>query len=731
MKNAPILIAALLGLIGNALAAPTQSDLDLILDGVTELEYGNAAPGALNLDETRALPLVEKDGRVLGAIAESEGSRLVAFSHGMFLKSFHTESNRALGLNAIRWAGKSKSPSVGLVGRMNDLPDELKKAGVEFAPVDFSRPLPFDVVLLEGLPNLEDGDYEKLRQFLAKGKGLVVATTPWASARRFEDFRQHPINRVSLPLGIYFYPDINGKSEPQFRPDPQLLLDASLEALVSLLSSEGATEDTLKQLEKAKQLEGDQRKKLILALQRANSMKGPIIPSKEKPIFRDKDLVKVAIMRLEDHFNQTAPAGEMYAIPAAENYPGAIPDKAQRVTRTFKIDGNYKGWLSGRTAGGWTAPEMRPTGLYAAPGEVVIVRVPQKFAGKGLEVVIGAYRGSIERKERWHRYPRLMRRVAMDAPETQASNGLGGLITIAVPRDAKLGEIDIRIENAVEAPLYVHGKTNLAEWRNLQRSHPAPWAELASERMIIALPSEYIRQLNNPDEVTELWNRIIDVSAELVQVDRNNYRAERLVFDRQISAGAMHSSYPVAAHTGKSAELAVDADLLKTEGSWGFFHEYGHNHQHNLWFLPGTGETTCNLWSVYVYEELIGKNRNDTHRSVSPLRRTQLRNAYFRNGRKFEEEWKVWTALDTYLLIQEEFGWEPFIEVFDEYNKLAQAEWPRNQQQKNDQWVIRLSKAVGKNLEPYWRKWNLPITEKVAAELRGLPVWENHPVSRF
>ena len=325
---------------------------------------------------------------------------------------------------------------------------------------------------------------------------------------------------------------------------------------------------------------------------------------------------------------------------------------------------------------------MRPTGVYATPGEVIKVTVPARIAGEGFEVIIGSYNGGLNNRDKWHRYPRLMCAQKVESRVTEISNGLGGLINIRIPREADYDELEVTIEGGVPAPLYVHGKTDLNQWKSEIRKHPGPWAELASERMIIALPSEYIRGLSNPDDVMEIWNEIIDTAAVLVSVDRNDYRAERIVFDRQTAAGSMHSSYPVAAHTGGAAEKAVDAKKLRSEGDWGFFHEYGHNHQHNLWSLPGTGETTCNLWSVYIYEELIGKNRDNTHGAIQPLNRKQRINAYFNNGRNFQSEWSVWTALETYLMVQEEFGWEPFKKVFDEYNNLPERDWPKEQQEK-------------------------------------------------
>ncbi|MEQ1841923.1 MAG: M60 family metallopeptidase, partial [Verrucomicrobiales bacterium] len=455
-------------------------------------------------------------------------------------------------------------------------------------------------------------------------------------------------------------------------------------------------------------------------------------PTKEKPLIPGADPLVDAVVSLEDELNQTLPAGRMYPLAAANDYPGAVATDAKRLEKKVTLDGTWRGWLSGRGAGAWAAKEMRPTGLYAAPGEVITVTAPASIAGQGFEVVIGAYNGNLSNRDKWERYPRLQRSVEIKGTVTTASNSLGGLVTIRVPRRSQHGSLDFNVAGAVEAPLFVAGKTDLRDWRERIRKAPAPWAELASDRLIIAIPSSYIRDLDDPDKVMQVWDEIIEKGAELCGgVDRSLYRAERIVFERQTSAGYMHSGYPVAAPQDQSANQAVDAASLKGEGNWGFFHEYGHNHQHDLWALPGTGETTCNLWSVYLFEEYIGKNRAEGHDAVRPLDRKQRMNAYFQAGRKFENEWSMWVALESYLQVQEAFGWEPYKKVFAEYNSLPESEWPKTQQEKNDQWVIRLSKACGKNLAPFWAKWNVPLSDDVLETLKGLPTWENHPLANL
>ena len=761
-----VLFHTLVALLLGAPFVPSKADeaaYQLITGKGGEIDLGKAVPGVLSLtgDNTFAL-LRDSNQKIIAAAAQSEGGgRAIAFSHGGFLKSGDLPGQPAaatLVQNSIRWTGRSRSPKVGVAPDLTELENVLTAAGFDvekIAPEDATNES-IDVYCVVAQKNLTERDAVRLYEFQKAGGGIVTAATAWAFVKNYPEFRDFPGNVILHDAGIRFEPSGYANARiPLVVGRPSSVAPATPDAPMKPIGSPGSsgTSDALAaanriatdhaslsdgekseliaQLKAGIELRGDSLISFLAALKKLNEAVGPIVPTKENPVVPGRDPLVDAIIGLESEFNQTLPAGVMYPIPAAADYPGAVPEEAERVTRELTINGTWKGWLSGRGAGGWAAKEMRPTGLYAAPGEVITVTAPGSIAGQGFEVVIGAYGGGLNNRDRWHRYPNLLRRMPIDERTTTVSNALGGLITIRVPKGAEEGDLEFTLAGGVEAPLYVHGETDLAEWKSEIRKRPAPWAELASERMIIAIPSDYIRQLNNPDDVMEVWNGIIDTSAVLVQVDRDDYRAERIVFDRQTAAGSMHSSYPVAAHLGGNAEQAVDARRLKSEGNWGFFHEYGHNHQHDLWSLPGTGETTCNLWSVYVFEEYIGKHRDNTHRAIRPLDRKQRMNAYFQNGRKFEAEWSMWVALEPYLQVQEQFGWEPYQKVFDEYNRLDREKGPKTQQEKNDQWVIRLSKACETNLAPFWAAWNLPLSESVFSELGHLPAWEDHPVKRY
>lgn len=734
------------GVSASSLAANDEA-LALITRGGGEITAEGFAPGLIDLANDSAFPVLkDATGGILaagGAAATAGGeSRVIVFAHDSFLRNaglLGDSAVRELVLNSIRWCGQSEKPEVALHPELGALAAILEEAGFrvkQVAPEEVSRGSVKSVYVTVAQKGFDEESVAAVLERAQQGAGLVLAATPWPFGDDYPNFATFPANRLAEAAGVRLKSGGTANGSKPFavkHTDSKAVL-ATLRQLIDGPLPDAPSERAAagEAIGAGSALRGPALDEFLAGLLALNRKLGPIVPTQEAPVVRGADPLVDAVIDLETTLDQSLPAGKMYAIPAAADYPGAVPDKAPRINRNLTIDGDWRGWLSGRGAAGWTAKEMRPTGLYAAPGEVITVTAPEAIAGKGFEVVIGSYGGGLENREKWERYPRLQRSVEINGPVTTISSGLGGLVTIRVPKDAKAGPLAFSLSGGVAAPVYVAGKTDLKQWRSEIRKYPAPWAELVSDRIILALPSRYLRDLDDPDQVMQAWSEIIDKAAELCGgVDRNRYRAERIVFDRQTAAGYMHSSYPVAAPQDRSVEQAVDARALREEGNWGFFHEYGHNHQHDLWALPGTGETTCNLWSVYLFEEWVGKPREEGHDAVRPLDRKQRMNAYFEGGRNFEEDWSVWTALETYLQVQEAFGWEPFKKVFAEYNTLPESEWPKTQQEKNDQWVIRLSRACGTNLAPFWKTWNVPLSDSVSEALSDLPAWENHPVSKW
>lgn len=426
------------------------------------------------------------------------------------------------------------------------------------------------------------------------------------------------------------------------------------------------------------------------------------------------------------------PAEKIPALPAAANFPGAVPAKAKRVTKKIEINTSKPGWDN---TGIYSSPESlhwHSTGLYAAPGEAITVQVPENVTSKGLQVRIGAHTDTLWGLGRWERCPEISAEWPIKKTQTTAANASGGLVYIEVPLNCRIGVIPVKIKGAVEAPRFVLGETDPAKWRKKIRNLPAPWGELETRKCIITLPAASLKKVEDPVALMKFWDAMMDRFADLAGRPYDRHRAERYVPDVQISAGYMHSGYPLM--TGMDmCDVFVDKQQIISNahgGVWGLFHEMGHNHQITDWTFDGTVEVTENLFSLYAFEKLCNSDPLEAHPALAKGEWIRNMNRYFANGAQFGQ-WKrdPFVGLIMYIQLKNAFGWEPFVKTFREYQQLSDRERPVSDDQKRDQWMVRFSKTVGKNLGPFFQAWGIPTSQKARDSIQNLPVWmpENFP----
>ncbi len=433
------------------------------------------------------------------------------------------------------------------------------------------------------------------------------------------------------------------------------------------------------------------------------------IPSPAKPLAADNALARLMLTRNLELL-RTAKPEQLRAHPAADLFPGAVPKTAPRIaSRTVAID----------TA----VPQWHSTGLYAAPGEVIRVTVPPEAVDKGFGVRIGCHTDSIWHLEKWQRAPEISRREPLKTAQTSAANPFGGLIYIDVPDKLTPGTIQVTIAGAVEAPHFILGITSVLDWKNRIRNFPAPWAELETKKVILSVPSEKIRALEDPGALMALWDQILDAEADLSTIPHERKRPERIVPDTQISAGYMHSGYPIMTLLDKSVEHSLSTAEMRA-GSWGHFHELGHNHQQGDWTFDGTTEVTCNLYSPYVMETLCGQPPGQGHDAMKPEAVDKRLRGYLAMTDKFAR-WKSdpFLALTMYHQLRAAFGWETYKKVFAEYRALPKNERPKNDDEKRDQWLTRFSRATGKNIGPFFEAWGVPTSDGARAAVKDLAPW--------
>jgi uncharacterized protein (TIGR03437 family) len=76
-----------------------------------------------------------------------------------------------------------------------------------------------------------------------------------------------------------------------------------------------------------------------------------------------------------------------------------------------------------------------------------------------------------------------------------------------------------------------------------------------------------------------------------------------------------------------------------------------------------------------------------------------------------------------YVQLIHQFGWDAYKRVFAEYRALPANQRPQTDQDKRDQWMVRFSRQVGRNLGPFFLAWGVPTTQAARASLAELPVW--------
>ena len=731
--------------------ASPSPDQQAILAGVGHVQVAaDLSPVAVCFFGEYAFPVLlgqaESSGRgrvpmiPLAAASFYEKGRVVIFGHsGMISGNFFDDdggNNTALCINLILWlarkaeTGTSKPLGeirVAVIGEQETV-DFLKANGVH---ADFLRNFSDDAVsdsydiLIYGAERVREDQIAKIDLFVKNGGGLMSAATGWGwqQLNPTGDLKTtFAGNKLVANMGLVWSDQFNQRPRtgyvPAIRVSKFLYPRIALDTILGKPSENALTATDWAQLVATLELTlgsvPESQAAVFSALQELVTRQ--IVPTKQKPVIAaEQPLDRLAILlQTQRYLHSQAKNGlpEGLVIPkfeAAAEFPGDVPKDAPRLNRKVDIDMSIPDWHS--------------TGLYAAPGEVITITIPDSARNSRLAVRIGALTDKLWHLAKWERYPEISLAVSLHQPVTRLVNPFGGHVYIVVPRNVPAETISVQIDGAVEAPYYVFDTTTDEQWEQ-SRQAPAPWAELASDRVVITVPSHLVRELGNPKELMQFWNDVLDADAELAGWPQKRTRPERITADRQISAGWMHSGYPVMTPTQTERGLADLVYLMEKGDRWGFFHEFGHNHQSGDWTFNGAGEVTVNLFTLYNYEKQCNSPIRETRRDMTPEARKATKEKYIAEGASFDK-WKSdpFLALTMYVELIEEFGWEPFKEVFAEYRELPGNERPRNDDEKRDQWMCRFSKRVGKNLGPFFDQWGVPVSQPAKDSIVDLPVW--------
>lgn len=698
-----------------------DAQVKTLLAGVNQIA-SPGVPGNICVFGEDSFAVVQDAGNntVVAATHFAKG-RVVLWGHNGYFgkKTLETADTGRLLVNAIRWAAQGKSrPRVGFVGR-GDAVEYLQAAGLQCERIGV-KDYPKVDVLVGSVERASADLLAGLSDWVRAGGGLISSATGWgwSQIHRGKDIRtDFQDNRLLAPMGLIFAKgttqDTAGDGfNTTTAPTPLLNASHALDAVLQHVDRKQTLSDD--QLATAgavlslamRSLPADD-KVFLPRLDRALSKKKiDPRPTRRNPI-TEKQVLERLVLTEQIRRLQELPADEVTAHRSAADFPGVSSKRMRRATRSVEINSTLPGWHS--------------TGLYADPGVPITVQLPPSTAKKGWKVRLGSTTCRLWAKSRWTRSPEITREFTVTQSRIEAASAFGGLIYIVVPEGGRLGDVSITIDGGVQAPYFVLGETSLRDWQRRIRSLPAPWAELASTKAILTVPSSAIRKLDDPERLLTTWNDILDAAADLAQKPRERKRPQRYVADIQLCAGYMHAGNPIMVPLSTAGQL-VDRNHLLQKGDWGFYHETGHMHQHKDWTFSGTGEVTVNLFTMFIFDKVCGIPPEKGRMAQDKIKKQYL--AYFQKGCKFDE-WKSnpFLALYMYYQLQQQFGWDAFKQVFAEYRDLPDAARPKSDDEKRDQWMVRFSRAVDRNLGPFFEAWGVPTSSQARGAIQDLPPW--------
>lgn len=734
---APLVLAAIVSVLSYApvFAAPPTG----LTDGVRTI----AAPGtpgtlAVWSPDAAVLAVGTADGVIAPVAAAgfvaSDGDapgRVVAFSHTGHLDaaSLTVGDHEALLKRCAAWAARSREGGPARVALVNcKLGDFFRSLGFEV--VDLGREWGgegaasladrIDLLCIVGNA-LSDAQVSAVSEFLRAGGGVMAAQTAWAwNAPAGKSLVDNPLNRIAGAAGIAWTDRYAGKNDSGTFDVAGPAADlAHAGKAMEAIAGEGAPALD-KPAAKVAAANATAAARLLppgdtLLRPRLNELlaahKKELTPTPEQPIDYSRPLHRVLI-GYRDALLATLPYEEQREFADVNAFPNLGANWPARRRVVVPISTAVPGWHS--------------TGVYALPGTPLRFELPEAARGLNLRGRIGCHKDELWHLDSWKRVPNVTMEVVINEQTTHVSTPFGGLVYVVVPENCDPRNINVIVHGGIDAPVYRLGQTPSDEWAVRIRNRPSPWAELATDKVILTVPSSAVKTLDDPKALLTLWDRVLDAAADLAAVPRQRARPERYVADVQISAGYMHAGYPIMTHLDAVDDM-TDASRLAA-GSWGLFHELGHNHQSPDWTFDGTVEVTCNLFSLYICETVCAMPPSTGHPALEKRDETIAR--YFARGAKFED-WKrePFTALIMYMQLREAFGWEAYKKVFAEYRALPDAERPGTDDAKRDQWMVRFSRAVGKNLGPFFTAWGVPTSQAARDSIADLPAWmpDNFP----
>ncbi len=296
----------------------------------------------------------------------------------------------------------------------------------------------------------------------------------------------------------------------------------------------------------------------------------------------------------QDIFNSSFVPGNManvegVSFEAHEAFPGPVSSAAPRISNgQVAINASYildpGMFLIDQEDG-----VIRPTGYYAAPGELVTITVPASMVSQNIEVISGSHIDEVLVSS-LQRFKNIVKRVEITSTATEIANPFGGALYFRIPANLDLGWNTVTIDGAVKAPYFrmVSGQPqNVSEWVTDLNNNYVPWVDIETDKWMFTIPASIVSQTDITDIMTK-WDEMQDLASVVAGRPMQRPRAEYIHTDCSSGNGSYGYPKPIHVNGYNTDSPAAQWSPLRIfdenylEAHWRVtFHEMGHT----LW-LP-------------------------------------------------------------------------------------------------------------------------------------------------
>lgn len=442
----------------------------------------------------------------------------------------------------------------------------------------------------------------------------------------------------------------------------------------------------------------------------------------------------------------------------ADVFPGKVKASAPRISNgQVAINGKHISLKNVRYAFDYDSAK-RPTGYYAAPGEIVTITIPNHLIDKGLEVQIGAHTGDLSTKQSQNRFNRVTKTFPLNKTSTRIASPFGGGIYIKIAQPSDLGWFDVAISGAVKSPYfrYIPGReTLIADWQKDILDRNVEWADIESEKYMMTLPWINLKGISDPSNLLTQWNKIMDAYNYVGGFPAEaKIKADYFIVDSMIPTPAFGIGYPQAfgnsqvpytleQNNGGYPTYVLNPSFIKPYNfsTAVLFHEIGHSNSFPR--VDSDTESVVHLYASYIYNKLYGFSIDEAFK-YSFFQQMELNDAAidwmvthnFRNNIKMSCDPLLAHLPDgecdeiryqhrghaKYSEIAKRFGWE-FVhkmnKVFYDKNIALNLNADETKSITTDQLVEAASDANAINMAPLFHFWGYKPSTELAEKLKA------------